>query len=264
MAKIARGTLGLVFSVVLMVAGAGIAGASPAGAPGRDVCRGGSIDSGTYHNLLVAGPCTVPDGATVTVVGTLTLAPGSAFDAQTLGEVHVTGNVLALRGSNFALGCTVGGVGCEADTHDVVDGNVVGVGALTLRINGSTIHGSIISVGGGNTSDNVNFPLKDNVIDGNVTVIGWSGTWFGLIRSQVGGNATIIRNRSNFSNPVQGPDSNEVIANDIGGNLVCFGNDPVAQYGDGLADAPPGYGPNTVGGRALGECAALTSLPAVQ
>ncbi len=262
MARIARGTLGLVFATALVVAGAGVAGASPVGTHGPDVCSGGAIASGTYQGLVVTGNCTVPDGADVTVTGNLILMPGSAFNAQTLGEVHVTGNAIALRGSNFALGCTVMGVGCAADTHDVVDGNVIGAGAFTLRIDGSTIHGSILSAGGGNTSGNVNFPIKDNTVDGNVTVIGWSGTWFGLIRNTIGGNAVLIGNRTNHSNPEQGPDSNEVVANTIGRNLVCFSNNPPAQFGDAIEEGPPGYGPNTVGGQALGECADLTHLPA--
>lgn len=260
MGRLSKGVLGALFATGLVAGSAGVAAAQPPTPSARGVCTGGDIASGTYRGMTVTGDCTVPDGANVTIQGNLVLMPNSVFNAQTLGEVHVTGNVIALRNANFALGCTVMGVGCEGDTHDVVDGNVIGAGALTLRINGSTIHGSIVSNGGGNTSDNVNFPLKDNVIDGNVVVTGWSGTWFGVIRSQIGGNVILLHNRSNFSNPVQGPDSNEVIANTIGGNLLCFGNNPVAQFGDGLVDTPPGYGPNTVGGRALGECASLTSL----
>jgi hypothetical protein len=38
---------------------------------------------------------------------------------------------------------------------------------------------------------------------------------------------------------------------------VCNSNSPQAQFGDAVEDGPPGYGPNTVGGRAIGECAAL-------
>ncbi len=261
MARIARGALGLVFAMALVVAGTGVAGASPTSRRGPDACRGGEIPSGTYRGLVVTGDCTVPDGAEVTVAGDLVLWPGSAFNAQTLGEVHVTGNVVAMRNANFALGCTVMGVGCAADTHDVVDGSIFGVGALTLRIDGSTIHGSIFSVGGGHTSEDVNFPIKDNTVDGSVTVIGWRGTWFGLIRNTIGGGAMIIGNRTNFSNPVQPLDSNEVVANTIGRNLVCLANNPPAQFGDALEDGPPGYGPNTVGGRAIGECADLTHLP---
>lgn len=256
MARITRGTLGLVFSLALVVAGAGLAGASPAGPSRPDPCPGGTLASGTYPGLVVSGDCTIPDGATVTIAGNLILLPGSALDAQTLAEVHVTGNVVAMRDANFALGCDA--EICGAETHDVVDGNVIGSGALTLRILSSTVHGNIVSVGGGNIPTDVNLPIKDNKIDGNVTLIGWNGTWLGLIRNEIGGNATIIGNRSNRSNPVQGPDSNEVIANNVAGNLVCHANDPVAQYGDGLEGAPPGYGPNTVGGNAVGECAALT------
>jgi hypothetical protein len=44
-----------------------------------------------------------------------------------------------------------------------------------------------------------------------------------------------------------------VEANTISGNLICFGNAPVAQVNSG-----DGGIPNVVGGKAIGECAGLT------
>jgi hypothetical protein len=47
------------------------------------------------------------------------------------------------------------------------------------------------------------------------------------------------------------PDSSEIANNTISGNLICQGNDPVAQFGDSGGTA------NTVGGHATGQCAGL-------
>jgi hypothetical protein len=46
-------------------------------------------------------------------------------------------------------------------------------------------------------------------------------------------------------------DSTEIATNTVTQNLVCFGNQPVAQIGDS------GGAPNVVGGAKLGECAGL-------
>jgi hypothetical protein len=55
--------------------------------------------------------------------------------------------------------------------------------------------------------------------------------------------------------PFEGvPDSNEVVSNTINGNLICLGNTPAAQIGHAALE---GGGPNTVGGRKIGECAGL-------
>lgn len=47
------------------------------------------------------------------------------------------------------------------------------------------------------------------------------------------------------------PDSTEVVTNEISANLICRGNSPAAQIGDSEGS------PNTVGGKKIGECAAL-------
>lgn len=47
------------------------------------------------------------------------------------------------------------------------------------------------------------------------------------------------------------PDSTEVVDNQVGHNLICQNNTPTARVGDS------GGGQNTVGGKAIGECASL-------
>lgn len=79
---------------------------------------------------------------------------------------------------------------------DVVDGNVVANQPLALYIGNSTVHGNVVSNGGGTAERFFNFPIKDNVIDGNVVIHGWTGGWWGLIANTVGGNVDVSNNRS--------------------------------------------------------------------
>ncbi len=84
--------------------------------------------------------------------------------------------------------------------------------------------------------------FEDNVIGGNLTVVGLQSCWLGGLRNQVGGNA-------NFSANVMGdPDALEMGNNLVDGNLTCLANMPAVQFGDG------GSAPNVVGGFGLGEC----------
>ena len=78
------------------------------------------------------------------------------------------------------------------------------------------------------------------LIGGNVIVANTSGTQVGLPGTEFEG---IL-------------DSTEIVSNVIGGNLICHRNTPPAQIGDAILDE--GNGANTVGGNALGECAALS------
>jgi hypothetical protein len=83
---------------------------------------------------------------------------------------------------------------------------------------------------------------EDNVIGGNLTIVGLRSCWLGGLRNQVGGNA-------NFSANVMGdPDALEMGNNLVGGNLTCLANLPAVQFGDG------GAAPNMVGGFGMGEC----------
>jgi hypothetical protein len=124
-----------------------------------------------------------------------------------------------------------------------------------------TIHGNLVSNGGGDPASVRNFPIKDDTVDGNVIIQGWHGFWFGIIRVNVGGNV-IVANTSGTQVGLPGTefegilDSTEVVSNVIGGNLNCHGSTPPAQIGDAILDE--GNGPNTVGGNALGACAGVS------
>ncbi len=153
---------------------------------------------------------------------------------------------------------------------DTVGGSIIANQPLAMQVGAVTIGGNLVSHGGGvlstSAEDFRNFPVKDNVIHGNLVISGWSGGWFGVIRNTIDGNAVITNNRS-WSNP-DGPgtffDSTEVMGSDlsgfggpvipqtIGGNLICHGNLPVAQI-----NPLDGGAPNVVYGQKIGECAAL-------
>src|SRR5574340_49537 len=223
-------------SAALLVVVAPAASGNPAG---NATCAGGDL-AGTYRNLTITGGGTGEDSAPPNVTGNLTLASGSVFNAVTLGTVTVGGNVLVGQGAIFGLGCTVEGVGCADNSHDVVKGNVIATNAMTMYLDGNEIWGNVVSTGGGpgpTFDPYVNFPIKDNIIHGNVVVNGWQGAWFGFIRNVTFGNVILTNNVG------VNPDSTEVVTSTISGNLICKGNQPVAQLGDS------GGTPNTVGGK---------------
>ncbi len=197
-----------------------------------------------------------------------TLADGSVFVG--FGPpIHVTGNVKVGKGAQFALGYNAdpGELG-----PDVVDGNVIANQPLALYIGNSTVHGNVDSNGGGTTARFYNFPIKGNAIDGNLTIHGWAGGWWGAIANTVGGNVTVSQNRSLVhpagecegtfpagcdAAPGVDEDSSEVqsrVGNPqhISGNLICHGNTPSAQI-----NPLDGGAPNVVDGKRIGECAGL-------
>jgi hypothetical protein len=238
-----------VFAVVAGL-GAAVAGADPSGGP--PVCTtAGTQLSGTYNTLVVTGNTYVAAGTTLTVRGTLILTPGSCFDAFSLGSVTVGGNVLVGNGALFALGCTPAAIGPGApcngqSTNDTVGGSIIADRPLTMYLDGNTIRGSLISIGGGPglNGEFLNFPVKDNKIGGALSMTGWQGGWIGALRNTVGASVVFSDNSGTD------PDSSEVVTNTIGGSLICFGNTPAVQPGDS------GGSPNSVRGLKLGQCTA--------
>jgi len=228
-----------------------------AAAPGAATCSGGTIAAGTYSSLTVTGVCLFSPGTT-TINGNLTVAAGASLNdhiASSFGAtVRVGGNVSVGKGAVLGLGDYNPAL---PHSSAVVNGNVVADQPQSLYLGGMTIRGNLISNGG--SGPGRNFPIKDDTIGGNVILQGWSGLWFGLIRTQVGGNVTIAHMAGTQTGlpgtPFEGIlDSTEVVSNSIGGNLNCHANSPAAQIGDA---AEEGGGPNTAGGNKLGECAGL-------
>lgn len=244
-------TLRLLFAscaVLVLAVGVSTAFAAP---PGAATCSGGPIAGGTYNGLTVTGSCFFA-GAPVTVHGNLTVADGATLNdhAFSFAVVHVTGNVLVGKGGILGLGRY--GPPHLPQTGTVVDGNIVANQPTSLYLSAITVHGNLVSNGG--SGPDRNFPIKDNIVGGNMAVQGWDGLWIGLLRNTVGGN--VIFSKTSGTQTGEGPfegilDSSEVADNVISGNLICQGNSPAAQVGDS------GGGPNIVGGKAVGECASL-------
>lgn len=273
-----------VLSVAALAVVGTILAASPAqastsstGALPHRVCKGGAISSGTYASLTVKGVCWIPDGANVTVRGNLYVAPGAQLNGVdptftlawfNMARIHVRGNVIVGAGAILGLGCTPAMANDPffpfpkcSPTHNadvVVGGDLIAANALTIYLDGITVHGNLVSAGGGPgrgpdvTQENpaFNYVIKDSTIGHDLVVTGWRGGWNGSIRNHVGRNLVYVNNKG------LDPDANEIITNVVGGNLVCFDNVHAAQYGD--AQFVPGAAPNVVGGRALGECRSLT------
>ena len=243
----------------------GITGSSAfAAKPGAGTCSGGAagfmkaevIPEGTYAGFTVTGFCVFGEG-TMTINGDLTIADGAQLNDHASGmsdSVHITGNVKVGKGAVLGLG----DYNPESHESAIVDGNVTAHQPETLYLGGMTVHGNVVSNGGGNPASERNFPFKDNTVDGNVILQGWHGFWFGVIRATVGGNLIVADTSgtqvglpdTDFEGVL---DSTEIVSNVIGGNLICHGNTPPAQIGDAILDE--GNGPNTVGGNAIGECA---------
>lgn len=253
------------------VAGAlALAGAPAHAAPsgGAYTCTGGDIPSGSYASITVAGMCDVPANAVVTVTGNINVAAGAMLDAQSAPSTITVGhNVTGAAGSLVGLGCTAAHGGCSGPGPEgeagpyfpqqstvMIKGNVTLDGVYDAALNGITVMGNVTSTGGGAglvlppTGPFIPFSVKDDTIHGNLTVSDLTTSWFGVIRSSIGGNVTLTNIQ------VADPDGNEIVHNAIGRNITCSGmNHP--QFGDAVDGAPPSYQYSTVGGKALGQCA---------
>jgi hypothetical protein len=251
--------LRLLFGLFVLLV-VGIAGSSAlASPPGSATCSAGSIGSGTYNGLTVTGTCGFVPGATIRINGNLVVADGASLNdhAVATATVNVSGNVMVGKGAVLGLGTYN-----PAVRHDSsVDGNVIANQPLSLYISFLTIHGNLISNGGGGgvTGEFRNFPTKDNTVDGNLIIQGWTGGWIGVIRDHVGGNIIFNNNTSVINGLVAPPvpgevdtDSSEIMTNVVAGNLICHGNTPNAQV-----NPDDGGQPNIVGGNKIGECAGL-------
>ncbi len=252
--------LRLVFALCgVVVLGVVVGSSALASAPGSLTCSSGPIASGTYSSVTVTGTCGFVPGAVITINGNLVIEDGAALNdhAASTATVTVSGNVLVGKGAVVGLGT----YNPFAPHHSSVGGNVIANQPLSLYLSFLTIHGNLVSNGGGGgvTGEFRNFPTKDNTVDGNLIVQGWTGGWIGLIRNHVGGNVVFNNNASVINGLVDPPvpgqvdaDSSEIMTNVIGGNLICQGNTPAAQV-----NPDDGGQPNTVGGHKIGQCAGL-------
>jgi acetyltransferase-like isoleucine patch superfamily enzyme len=232
--------------------------AGPATAAGTAyTCSGGHFPSGTYSNVVVTGYCTVAAGAEITITGNLTVAPGAMFDAQSApSTITVSRNVTAGAGSLVGLGCqppsATGNSAhqCAEDPEGAstinVGGNVTATGAQAVLLNGVHVGGNVTFLGGGSE---VPWSIKNNTIDGNLTLSGQRAEWLGVLFNQVGGNATL--SNIALSDPHPGAPGVYIVRNTIGRNLTC--NDLTPGVSGGFDPTKK----NVVGRNATGQCAAL-------
>ena len=237
-------------------------------------CKGGSIASGVYSNLKIAGTCTVDKGS-VTVEGDLTVLPGATLIAVTGGldgfggpslssDLTVGGNLDVQAGGVMTLGCEPVYYTCPNDpafavngpgtflTQHTVAGNLTAENALGVVIHHTNVLGNVVVRGGGGGVSCATFlpalgappyaDFENMAIGGNLTITGWQSCWLGWFRDTVG------RNVDFNGNVTADPDGNEVQNNTVVGNLNCSGNNPTPQVGDS------GGGPSTVLGNVNGQC----------
>ncbi|WNM25890.1 hypothetical protein RN607_07195 [Demequina capsici] len=239
-------------------------GSAMAASPRTTTMCDGTLPSGTYATVMATGDCAVAAYADITIMDDLVVAPGATFNADWApSTIMIGGSVRAGAGSWLALGCTMAHGGCEDNPINVgpyagehsditVHRGIVLSGVYNAALNGIEVWGNVVSTGGGAGLDVqgfIPFSLKDDVFHGNVVVNGLTTTWFGLIRSQVDGNVV-------FSDiMLADPDGNEIVADQIGGNLICHGSSPAPQFGDAVFSNPDPL--NMVGGMAIGQCAAF-------
>lgn len=249
---------------------------------GLYACAGGVIPAGNYPSVLVTGVCTMPAGH-VSVWGDLTIASGGLLDAVAPGDpsaspvvpatVFVAGNVRVHKGGVLLLGCSPN-ISCAppaaGNTFDRIRGNLTATGAMGVVLHNVAVGGNLTILGGGggaaaqqcaaqSPSDPVNPSLapwsqdaaldftpvytdiEDGSVGGNLRVTGLDTCWLGTLRNWVSGNMI-------FANDTFGdPDAMEIGNNLVWGNLICHGNSPAPQFGDGAA-------PDLVNGRGLGQC----------
>jgi hypothetical protein len=219
-----------------------VAASATAASPQATTCSDGNIAAGTYKGLIVTGTCTFT-GDRVKVNGDLVVAPGGSLNdhAVSTTEVHVTGDVIVGDGGILGLGT----YNPDVEHKTQVGGSIIATNPTSLYVSFVRVHGDFISSGG--SGPGRNYPTKDDTIDGNLSITGWTGFWVGLVRDTVGGSVTFSNNSGD------NPDSSEVMTNVIGGNLICTGNTPAATV-----NPEDGGMPNVVGGTATGECAGLT------
>jgi hypothetical protein len=121
-------TVAVVFLVAASVGNASVAARAGDDSDGGDAtCSGGSIASGVYKNLNIAGVCTV-DAGSVTVKHDLTVLPGGSLVAVTGGfgafpapsNITVGGNLDVQEGGLLNLGCEPIHFICANDPDQVV------------------------------------------------------------------------------------------------------------------------------------------------
>ncbi|HYN56708.1 MAG TPA: hypothetical protein VES03_05870 [Motilibacterales bacterium] len=219
-------------------------------------CTGGEIKQGNYASITVTGACSVQADAVINVVGNVNVAAGAMLDAHSAPSVITVGrNVTTAAGSFLLLGCqppSATGNSAHVCTEDpegastiTVNGNVTATDAHTVMLNGITVNRNVTLTGGGSF---IPWSIKNNTIDGNLTVSGQTVEWLGVLFNTIGKNATLTNITVTEDHP-EASYSVFIVSNTVGRNLTCRGLAPGVSGGWG--------GVNVVGRNANGQCASL-------
>ncbi len=269
-------------AALLVVPFGALAGSATGAAAAATTCSGtqatpASLAGGTYSSVTVTGVCAVNAGQVV-VTGNVTVdGSNGALVAAFARNIHgagtsgitVHGSILVGTGATVFLGCFASSSPCNDDPNPstptlnspaVVDGDVIATNPLAVLAHDTTIVGDLRESGGGGGAFSgpgknctptgifnkfgspVFSDFEDSVIGGNVSVVGVQSCFFGAFRLKVGGSFSFV------DNTMADPDANEVLTNEIKGNLICSGNTPANQFGDSHGST------NNVGGFATGQC----------
>ncbi len=242
---------------LVLSGGPAMAAVPQAQRPMAYTCTGGGIPSGSYASITVRGVCSVPADAVIKVVGNVNVGRGATLDAQSApSKITVGHDVIGASGSLLGLGCqpksytgnSAHPCTVEPDGHSTitVNGSVTALDAATVLLNGITVKGDVTLLGGGGP---IPWSIKNNVIGRNVTVIGQTTNWLGVLFNSIGGNATLVFIKVTDTDP--GAPGAFVVRNTIGRNLICAGVTPGISGGFVPGEV------NVVGRQAIGQCASL-------
>lgn len=223
-------------------------------------CTGGSIPSGTYSDVVVAGQCSVDAGSVINVKGSILVLRDAVLDAQSAPATITVGHdVLGLSGSMVGLGCqppeytgnSAHPCAVQPDGHSDISvrGSVTILGATGVFLNGIDVGRNVTVLGGGSE---IPWSIKNDTIHGNLVVAGQTDEWIGVLFNTVDQNVILAGITLTGGNDATGSGTNSlfVVRNSIGRNIACMGVNPGVF----------GYG-NTIAGHALGQCAALAEPP---
>jgi len=285
--RLLAGRCSILLGLLVTLAPVGVVAIQPtaaAAAPASATCGGtvaspATLAAGTYGAVSITGVCAVRAGQ-VTVTGDVSVGTGAALVtayAQSGGlngppVLNVLGSIVASTGASLILGCDPVHFTCFDDpspgsptaaSRTIVQGNIVATDSLGVVIHDSSVAGDITQSGGGGglrcapstsifslTYERAAYSDYENLtVGGNLRVSGLQSCWFGALRLAVGGSATFS------GNSYADPDADEILNNNISGNLLCTGLSPSVHFGDA------GQGGSTVGGYGTGDCAFSRLLP---
>jgi hypothetical protein len=224
-------------------------------------CSGGTVAAGTYGNLTITGFCML-DGGNVTVQHNVKVTSTGALDAMfSESTLTIGGNLIVDTGGLLALGCDPVESACMDNPNGTsshsVGHNLIADGAVLMIVHDNHIGGNVEQEGGGGGfSCNVLFPngppaftdYANNTIGGQASVTGLRTCWDGFSHNVVAGNVQLSDNQTAI------PDGNLVDGNHIGRNLSCTADTPAPHLSDGPIQIL-----NVVGGKASGQCAAIST-----